>query len=83
VAGRAVGLLAPAVLAALVVTRSVAGDRGRRRPALRASPWAPSRSPSAPLLVVIAAAATTAALIRLFGLSPAAAVQSARVGTDA
>ena len=63
-----VGLLAPAVLAALVVTQSVAGDHE-----LVADPrlaglavGAVAVAVRAPLLVVIAVAATTAALIRLF-----------------
>ena len=63
-----VGLLAPAVLSALVVTQSVAGDRE-----LVADPrlaglavGAVAVALRAPLLVVIAVAATTAALIRLF-----------------
>ena len=63
-----VGLLAPAVLAALVVTQSVAGDR-----AIVADPrlaglaiGAVAIALRAPLLVVIVVAAMTAALIRLF-----------------
>jgi branched chain amino acid efflux pump len=62
-----VGLLGPAVLAALVVTQAVAGDRqivaDARVAGLGAGVIAVALR--APLLVVVVVAATTAALIRL------------------
>ena len=63
-----VGLLAPAVLAALVVTQAVAGDRKLVFDARLAglAVGAAAIALRAPLLVVIVAAATTAALIRVF-----------------
>jgi branched-subunit amino acid transport protein len=63
-----VALLAPAVLAALVVTQSVAGDRKIVVDARLAglAVGAVAVALRAPLLVVLVAAATTAALIRLF-----------------
>ena len=61
-----VGLLAPAVLAALVVTQSVAGDHELVADPRLAGLAVGAVAVRAPLLVVIAVAATTAALIRLF-----------------
>jgi branched chain amino acid efflux pump len=62
-----VGLLAPAVLAALVVTQAVSGDRqivaDARLAGLAAGAVAVALR--APLLVVVAVAAATAALSRL------------------
>jgi branched-subunit amino acid transport protein len=62
-----VGLLAPAVLAALVVTQAVAGDRQIVADARLAGLGAGAIAVAlrAPLLVVVVVAATTAALIRL------------------
>ena len=63
-----VGLLAPAVLAALVVTQAVAGHREIVLDARLAglAVGAVAIALRAPLLVVIVVAATTAAVIRLF-----------------
>ena len=65
--GGPVALLAPAVLAALVVTQAVAGDREIVADARLAGLGAGAIAVAlrAPLLVVVAVAATTAALIRL------------------
>jgi branched-subunit amino acid transport protein len=63
-----VALLAPAVLAALVVTQAVGGERQSIVDARLAGlgTGAIAIALRAPLLVVVVVAATTAALIRLF-----------------
>jgi branched chain amino acid efflux pump len=61
-----VALLAPAVLAALVVTQAVGGERQIVADARLAGLGAGAIALRAPLLVVVVVAAATAALIRLF-----------------
>lgn len=65
---RPVALLAPAVLAALVVTQAVGGERQIVADARLAGVGAGALAMAlrAPLLVVVVVAAATAALIRLF-----------------